>query len=285
VSDAVVVKTPEAVREQVSAGQSVGLVPTMGALHEGHLTLIRRAAAENDVVVVSVFVNPTQFNDPGDLARYPRGLEADVAMASGVGATVVYAPEAETMYPEGFATSVHVGGMTGLWEGESRPGHFDGVAVVVSMLLNQVRPNRSYFGEKDFQQLAMVRRMHRDLWLPGEIVGVPTVREPDGLAMSSRNVRLTPKGRAMATSLYEALAAMREAAVSGERTALRLAILGAVIVKRTPEIELDYLQIVDPETLEPVEVVRPGARAIVAAVIDEVRLIDNMELLPGDDSA
>jgi pantoate--beta-alanine ligase len=285
VSNAVVVKTPEAVRERVAAGQSVGLVPTMGALHEGHLTLIRRAAVENDVVVVSVFVNPTQFNDAGDLARYPRALEADVALASGAGATVVYAPEAETMYPEGFATSVHVGGMTGLWEGESRPGHFDGVAVVVSMLLNQVRPDRSYFGEKDFQQLAMVRRMHRDLWLPGKIVGVPTVREPDGLAMSSRNVRLTADGRSMATALHEALAAMREAAASGEQSSLKLAILGAVIVKRAPEIALDYLQIVDPETLDPIEVVKPGARAIVAAMIDEVRLIDNMELLPGDGAA
>lgn len=284
-SDAVVVKTPGAIRERVSPGQTVGFVPTMGALHEGHLTLIRRAAAENDVVVVSVFVNPTQFNDPDDLAKYPRVLEADAALASEAGATLVYAPEAETMYPEGFATSVRVGGMTGLWEGESRPGHFDGVAVVVSMLLNQVRPDRSYFGEKDFQQLAMVRRMHRDLWLPGEIVGVPTVREPDGLAMSSRNVRLTAEGRAMATSLHEALAAMREAAVSGERSALKLAILGAVIVKRSPEIELDYLQIVHPETLDPIEVVTPGARAIVAAVIDDVRLIDNMELLPGEGSA
>lgn len=280
-----VVTTPGAVRERVAAGQSVGLVPTMGALHEGHLTLIQRAAAENEEAVVSVFVNPTQFNDAGDLARYPRALEADVALASEAGATMVYAPAAETMYPEGFATSVHVGGMTGLWEGESRPGHFDGVALVVSVLLNQVRPDRSYFGEKDFQQLAMVRRMHADLWLPGEIVGVPTVREADGLAMSSRNVRLTADGRAMATSLHEALAAMREAAVSGERSALKLAILGAVIVKRSPEIELDYLQIVHPETLDPVEVVSPGSRAIVAAVIDEVRLIDNMELLPGDGPA
>lgn len=143
-----VVSTPEAVRAARGSGQSVGLVPTMGALHEGHLTLIRRAAAENDEVVVSVFVNPTQFNDPVDLAAYPRALAADVALAESAGATVIYAPEASTMYPVGFATTVHAGGMTELWEGESRPGHFDGVATVVTMLLNQVRPDRSYFGRR-----------------------------------------------------------------------------------------------------------------------------------------
>lgn len=279
-TNAVVLATPAEVLDARQPGQSVGFVPTMGALHEGHLTLIRRAASENDVVVVSIFVNPTQFNDAADLASYPRVLQADVALAESAGATVIFAPEASTMYPEGFATTVHAGGITSLWEGESRPGHFDGVATVVSMLLNQVRPDRSYFGEKDFQQLAMVRRINRDLWLPGEIVGVPTVRETDGLAMSSRNVRLSAEGRAMAPALHAALVAMREAANAGEESALKLAILGAVMVKRSPEIELDYLQIVDPYTLDPVDVVRPGARAIVAAIIDDVRLIDNMELVP-----
>lgn len=264
-------------------GQSVGFVPTMGALHEGHLALVRRAVAENDGVVVSIFVNPTQFTDPADLERYPRTLERDVAEAARGGADLVYAPAVETIYPRGFATRVHVSGLTEPWEGEARPGHFDGVATVVSILLNQVRPDRSYFGEKDLQQLAMVRRMHRDLALPGVIVPCPTVREPDGLAMSSRNVRLSPEDRAAAPVLYEALTAMREAARAGERSALKLALLGAVLVRRAPRIVLDYLQVVDPVTLEPLEDVTPGARAIVAATIGDVRLIDTLALLDEDD--
>ena len=259
--------------------QSVGLVPTMGALHEGHLSLIRRAAAETDLVVVSVFVNPTQFTDPADLARYPRSLEADAELAASAGANLIYAPTVETIYPPGFSTRVHVAGLTDPWEGESRPGHFDGVATVVSILLNGVRPDRSYFGEKDFQQLAMIRRMHRDLSLPGEIVTCATVREPDGLAMSSRNVRLGADDRAAAPALNEALAAMREAANAGERSALRLAILGAVMVKRVPQFDLDYLQVVDPATLDPVDLIVPGSRAIVAATIGGVRLIDNLALV------
>lgn len=275
----IVVHTPAEIAAHRACGQSVGLVPTMGALHDGHLSLIRRAAAETDLVVVSVFVNPTQFNDPSDLERYPRTLEHDTELAASTGAALVYAPAVETIYPPGFATNVHVADLTDPWEGESRPGHFDGVATVVSILLNQIRPNWSYFGEKDFQQLAMIRRMHRDLALPGAIVPSPTVREADGLAMSSRNVRLDADDRAAAPTLYEALAAMREAAVAGERSALKLAILGAVMVKRAQQFELDYLQVVDPLTLEPVEAVVPGARSIVAATIGGVRLIDNLALL------
>lgn len=274
-----VVHTPAELAALRTSGQSVGLVPTMGALHEGHLSLIRRAAEENGFVVVSVFVNPTQFNDPLDLERYPRSPEADTAVTASAGAHLIYAPAVDTIYPPGFATNIHVVGLTDPWEGESRPGHFDGVATVVSILLNQIRPGRSYFGEKDFQQLAMIRRMHRDLALPGEIVSCPTVREPDGLAMSSRNARLNAEDRAATPALYEALAAMREAANAGERSALKLSILGAVMVKRAPQFELDYLQVVDPVTLDPVEVVVPGSRAIVAATIGGVRLIDNLALI------
>jgi pantoate--beta-alanine ligase len=275
-----IVHTPGALADLREPGHTVGLVPTMGALHDGHLSLIRRAAAGNDAVVVSVFVNPAQFNDPADLERYPRDLGRDAALASGAGATVVYAPEVGTIYPEGFATTVSVAGVTESWEGESRPGHFDGVATVVTILLNQVRPDRSYFGEKDFQQLAMVRRLHRDLALPGQIVGCPTVREPDGLAMSSRNARLGPREREAAPRLHEALATMAGAAQAGETSALRLATMGAVLLRRSPEIHLDYLQVVDPLTLEPLDDIRPGARAIVAATIGGVRLIDNLALLP-----
>lgn len=279
---ATIVTTPLALAAEIPPQATVGFVPTMGALHQGHLALIRQAASENDVVVISIFVNPTQFDDPADLAKYPRNLQRDVDLAASAGARLVYAPEAGTVYPDGFATSVHVSGVTELWEGESRPGHFDGVATVVSILLNQVRPDRAYFGEKDFQQLAMVIRMHRDLHLPGAIVPVPTVREPDGLAMSSRNVRLSPTGRAVAPALYEALQAMQFAVAEGERAAMRLIIAGAVLLKRHPQIDLDYLQIVDPQTLEPLDTVEPGARAIVAASIDGVRLIDNLDLLPGE---
>jgi pantoate--beta-alanine ligase len=281
---AMVVTTPLALAAEVPAGSTVGLVPTMGALHEGHLTLIRQAARENDLVAVSIFVNPTQFTDATDLAKYPRNLDRDVELAASAGAALVYAPEVGTIYPAGFATTIHVDGVTDLWEGESRPGHFDGVATVVTILLNHVRPDRSYFGEKDFQQLAMVTRLHRDLHLPGKIVPVGTVREPDGLALSSRNVRLSATGRSIAPALYESLAAMRAAVEEGERSAMRLIIAGAVLLKRHPAIDLDYLQIVDPATLAPIETVEPGSRAIVAATIDGVRLIDNLALLPGEGS-
>jgi pantoate--beta-alanine ligase len=273
-------RTPADLAALRQPGRSIGLVPTMGALHEGHLSLMRRAAVENDLVVVSVFVNPTQFNDPADLEKYPRDLEGDATLAMTAGADVIYAPEVNTIYPEGFVTTVSVSGVTELWEGESRPGHFDGVATVVTILLNQVRPDRAYFGEKDFQQLAMVRRLRRDLSLPGEIVGCPIVREADGLAMSSRNVRLNEAERAVAPVLYEALSAMRGTARDGETSALKLAILGAVLVKRAPLVALDYLQVVDPATLQPVEVVTPGSRAIIAATIGGIRLIDNLALLP-----
>jgi pantoate--beta-alanine ligase len=276
-----ILHTPAELDARHEPGRTIGLVPTMGALHEGHLSLMRRAAAENDLVVVSIFVNPTQFNDPSDLAKYPRTLERDAELAATAGVDLIYAPEVSTIYPDGFATTVTVSGVTDLWEGESRPGHFNGVATVVSILLNQVRPGRAYFGEKDFQQLAMVRRMQRDLSLPGQIVPCPTVREPDGLAMSSRNARLAPAQRAAAPVLYAALSAMREAALAGETSALRLAIAGAVLIRRVPAFTIDYLNVVDPETLAPLESLAPGARAIAAATIGGVRLIDNLELIPG----
>ncbi len=281
IARAAVVTTPAAWRDLRAAAQpgaSAGLVPTMGGLHEGHLSLIRRAAAENDLVVVSVFVNPMQFGDPADLENYPRSLDRDLELASDAGASVVYAPAVETIYPAGFATSVHVSGVTERWEGESRPGHFDGVATVVTILLNQIRPDRAYFGEKDWQQLVLIRGMHTDLALPGTIVACPTVREADGLAMSSRNSRLRDEERAAATVLWRALTAMREMTGTGEADALKLALMGAIIIRREPAVTLDYLQVVDPETLEPVDIVRPGSRAIVAAMVGSTRLIDTMAL-------
>lgn len=278
-----IVRTRAALRTALdaSSGASVGLVPTMGALHQGHLSLIRRAAAENEAVVVSVFVNPAQFNDPTDLATYPRDLTRDAALAFGAGATLIYAPAIEEIYPAGFATTVHVRGITGRWEGASRPGHFDGVATVVSILQNQVRPDRAYFGEKDFQQLTMIRRMHADLALPGEIVACPIVREPDGLALSSRNARLDAESRQHALSLSRALRAMRDQVAAGERNVGRLREMGERILR---DVALDYLAIVDPGTLQPLETLEPGARALVAATVGGVRLIDTMQLM-GDPMA
>lgn len=282
ISRAVIVMTPAQWRElrEVRPDARVGLVPTMGALHEGHLSLIRRAAAENDLVVVSVFVNPAQFDDPADLERYPRMIDRDIELAAGAGAAAIYVPDVETIYPGGFATHVHVSGVTEHWEGESRPGHFDGVATVVTILLNQIRPDRAYFGEKDWQQLVMIRKLHADLSLPGKIVACPIVREADGLAMSSRNGRLSDVERAAATVLPRALTAMREMAQTGETDALKLALMGAIIIRREPSVTLDYLQIVNSLTLEPVDPVHPGARAIVASTVGSTRLIDTMALLP-----
>ena len=256
-----------------------GLVPTMGALHEGHAALIAGSAAANPATVVSIFVNPTQFADPGDFARYPRSLARDAVFAGAHGATILFAPTTEEMYPAGFATSVEVAGLGERWEGAARPGHFRGVATVVARLLGLVRPARAYFGEKDFQQLQIVRRLHADLALPGEIVGWPTVREPDGLAHSSRNTRLSLDGRRSAVALPRALRAMAALART-EDDAAALVAAGEAVLREATGVHLDYLAVVDPATLAPVPRLVPGARAIVAAEVGEVRLIDNVELVP-----
>jgi len=255
-----------------------GLVPTMGALHAGHLALIGRSAAENDRTVVSVFVNPTQFDDPADLARYPRDGARDAVLAAGAGADILFAPAVESIYPPGFATVVEVGGPSARWEGAARPGHFRGVATVVTTLLNLVRPARSYFGEKDFQQLQVVRRLHIDLALPGKIVGCETVRDPDGLALSSRNARLLPDERRQAAVVARTLLRMADLAAAGERDAARLIAAGQAEVAIEPAVAIEYLAVVDPATLEPVTAVEPGTRAIVAAHVGAVRLIDNLAL-------
>jgi pantoate--beta-alanine ligase len=262
------------------AGAAPGLVPTMGALHAGHLSLIRRSAAENDRTVVSVFVNPTQFSDPIDLARYPRDLAGDAAQAAAAGADLIFAPPPEIVYPSGFTTTVDVAGLTERWEGEFRPGHFRGVATVVAILLNAVRPAVAYFGEKDYQQLAVVRRLHRDLMLPGRIAGCPTVRDDDGLALSSRNVRLTPEQRAHATAVPRTLFRIAARVESGERDVASLIDDGRSVLAEVHDLSVDYLAIVDPTTLEPIATVAPGSRALVAVRLGEVRLIDNVELDP-----
>ena len=278
------VRTREELRAALG-GARPGLVPTMGALHEGHLALIARAAGENPLTVVSVFVNPTQFTNRDDLARYPRDMGRDRDHAGRAGADLIFAPEVETIYPSGFATAVDVGELGARWEGVSRPGHFRGVATVVTILLNLVRPARAYFGEKDWQQLQVIRRLHRDLALPGEIVGCPTVRDDTGLAWSSRNARLTDADRALAGHIPQAIAAVRRAAAAGERDVSRLEALGRKELNR-PGIAVDYLAIVDGESLEPLSTLAPGARLIVATDVGGTRLIDNgaIEAAGSDDA-
>ncbi len=282
-TEPVVLTTPAEIARWRHEGR-LGLVPTMGALHAGHASLIDRAAAECDDVVVSIFVNPTQFNDPRDLERYPRPFERDLAVARHHGATAIYAPAVETLYPAGHTTTVHVAGITARWEGASRPGHFDGVATVVSILLNQVRPDRAYFGEKDWQQLAMLRRMSADLSLPGEIVACPLVRDDDGLALSSRNARLSPAEREAALVIPRTLEMMRAQVAAGERSVLTLLTFGGALLAGEQRIRVEYLTIVDPATLEPVETIIEGARALVAARAGDTRLIDTMDLTVGDDT-
>lgn len=273
-----------ALEAERSAGRQVGLVPTMGALHAGHRSLIERAAAECDTVAVTVFVNPLQFDNRGDLAAYPRTLPADVALATSAGATIVFAPAVTEMYPDHPAppaTTVHVSGLTDRFEGASRPGHFDGVATVVTKLLAMAGRCRAYFGEKDLQQLAVVRRLAADLSLPVDVVGCPTVREPDGLALSSRNARLSQDERRAATALYRALEAGAAALASAEPDvgAARRAMVGVLAAE--PLVTLDYAEVVDPATFEVPSEPRGDLRLVVAARVGEIRLIDNLPVRAG----
>lgn len=269
----IVVTTRHELHESL-AGFRPGLVPTMGALHEGHLALIERSARENDQTVVSIFVNPTQFGNQSDLARYPRDIERDSALATEAGATHVFAPSVDTIYPPGFDSWVEVGDLANRWEGASRPSHFRGVATIVTILLNLVRPARSYFGKKDYQQLQIIRRMHEDLALPGMIVACETVRAPDGLALSSRNMLLSTADRERATAIPRAIDAIRQAAANGEGDVGRLQELGRSILEREG-LAVDYLAIVDNVELKQLTVVNREARLLVAVELGGVRLIDN----------
>jgi pantoate--beta-alanine ligase len=262
-------------------GGRVGLVPTMGCLHDGHLSLIRRAAADCDAVVVSVFVNPTQFNDPADLAAYPRDEDTDVALASGAGATIVFTPGVDEMYPNGFATTVRItGALTETLEGAVRgPDHFWGVATVVTKLFAMVQPDVAYFGQKDAQQCVVVGRLVADLNLPVELVICPTVREADGLAMSSRNVRLDEHDRKQALGLVEGLDAATTVIRAGEADA---SVVAAVVTKTLlgRGVDPDYVAVVDAETLAPLSRIDRRAIIAIAAPIGRVRLIDNIVVEP-----
>jgi pantoate--beta-alanine ligase len=256
-------------------GRTIGLVPTMGALHEGHLSLIHAARADNDVVVVSLFVNPAQFNEASDLAAYPRDEPTDARAAAAAGADLLFAPPVEEVYPPGFATTVRVAGLTEHLEGEHRgAGHFEGVATVVTKLLNMAQPDVAYFGRKDAQQAAVIRRLVRDLDIPVRIEVRPTVRERDGLALSSRNVHLKGADRERALALSEALTAARDAVRSGERDPDAVVAAGRAAMARRG-VEPEYVAVVDPDDLVAVERINGAVLVAVAARVGTTRLIDN----------
>lgn len=274
-----IVRDVASVRAAVAGAGRVGLVPTMGAFHEGHLSLVRAARAACDLVVVWLFVNPTQFNEAADLAAYPRDEERDAALAAACGADILFAPTVEEVYPAGYATTVTVAGIADVLEGAQRPGHFAGVATVVAKMFNMVGPDVAFFGAKDAQQVAVVRRMVADLDLPVEIEVLPTVREPDGLAMSSRNVRLSPDDRRRATALHRGLSTARDAVAAG----LRDPVAVAAVVERAlagEGLTAEYIAVVDPGSFAPVASVDRPALVALAVRVGPVRLIDNMVVTP-----
>ncbi len=260
------------------AGRTLGFVPTMGALHEGHLSLVRASKSRCDVTAVSIFVNPLQFGPSEDLAKYPRTLERDAQLLKELGVDLLFIPGVDEMYPGGAQTYVLVEELSNKLDGASRPGHFRGVATVVSKLFEIVRPDYAFFGQKDAAQVAVLRKMASDLNLDVEVIVCPIVREPDGLAMSSRNVYLSSEQRQQALVLNRSLLRVQEAAEAGECDAARLIEMGAQVIATEPGVRLDYFAIVDPNTLNPVTDVSRGALVAVAAYVGQTRLIDNVVL-------
>ena len=263
-------------RQARAEGRSAGFVPTMGALHTGHLSLVRAALGECQPLIASIFVNPSQFGPNEDFQKYPRAFEADAQKLEDAGVDYLFAPEAAEIYPPGFRTWVNVEGLSDRLEGRVRPGHFRGVTTVVLKLLEIVQPQKAFFGRKDAQQARIIRQMARDLHLDSEIVVCPIVREADGLAMSSRNAYLNPKERRAATILFRALDGARASIARGERDALRITAAMREALRSEPLAEADYVELVDAETLEPVTRLRGACLALLAARIGPVRLIDNL---------
>jgi pantoate--beta-alanine ligase len=279
-----VVTTVAQLRETLAAvrraGKRIALVPTMGALHEGHLSLVRAAQAECDYTVVSIYVNPSQFGPGEDLATYPRTMQADLAALAGCRADLVFAPASEEVYRPGHATWVEVGGVAEPLEGACRPGHFRGVATIVLKLLGMVQPDAAYFGQKDCQQTRVIQRMAADLDLPVTIRVCPIVREPDGLAMSSRNRRLSPAARQRALVLWQSLLLARDLVARGERRAAAIAVQMREMIEIADDARIDYVALVDPDTLRPVETIAGPTLAALAVKIEDTRLIDNCLLEP-----
>ena len=260
---------------------SWGLVPTMGYLHEGHLSLVRQAKRENDRVSVSIFVNPSQFNDPGDLAGYPRNLERDLALLEAEKVDLVWTPSADTVYPPHYQSYIEVEQITRPLEGAARPDHFRGVATVVAKLFNVFQPRRAYFGQKDAQQVAVIKRMVEDLNFNLEVVVHPIVREADGLALSSRNAKLSEAARQQATCLYRALSAAKNAIIEGERDAAQLRARMRMVIEAGDMTRVDYVSVAHPDTLEELETVEESALLSLAVFVDGIRLIDNMPVEDG----
>ena len=267
-------------RSATISGKRVGLVPTMGALHEGHLSLVRAAKAKCDVVAVSLFINPAQFGPNEDFSKYPRTFERDRELLETEGVHLLFAPSVDEMYPKGAATYVTVENLSEKLCGKSRPGHFRGVTTVVSKLLHIVEPHAAFFGQKDAAQATIIRRMVRDLNIPVEIVVCPIVREPDGLAMSSRNAYLDPRQRKSALVLYRSLMRVQELFNHSERKAARLIAAGKEVFAQEPSVRLDYFEIVDPANLESLSHLSQRSLVAVAAFVGTTRLIDNIELGP-----
>jgi pantoate--beta-alanine ligase len=274
----IVTTLPELRAARMFLSSPVGFVPTMGYLHAGHISLVQAAKTDSAGVVASIFVNPTQFGPNEDLTRYPRDLPRDLVLLEAAGVDLVWTPTVDVMYPPGFQTWVEVDGLTHLLEGELRPGHFRGVTTVVAKLFHSVTPDKAYFGQKDAQQAAVIRRMTRDLDFPIEIVVCPTIREIDGLAMSSRNGFLNPEQRQAATVLFRALSAAKSAFDAGERAALRLCALVTEMVAAEPLAKLQYISCTDYDTLEELETVRAKALLSMAVLLGKTRLIDNFVL-------
>ncbi|HEX7424919.1 MAG TPA: pantoate--beta-alanine ligase [Terriglobales bacterium] len=269
-----------ACRDARATRKRLGLVPTMGALHEGHLSLVRAAKAQCDAVAVSIFVNPTQFGPTEDLSKYPRQFDRDCRLLEKEGVEILFAPPVEEIYPDGAVTWVLVEGLSEKLDGRSRPGHFRGVTTIVSKLFHILEPEAAFFGQKDAAQLAVIRRMVQDLNFPVEIVACPIVREPDGLAMSSRNAYLNREERGSALVLQRSLRHAQQEFQAGERIAARLISAAKEVFAREPQVALDYFEIVDPDTLDPVERISQKTLVAVAAYIGSTRLIDNTVLDP-----
>ena len=283
-----IAETRAAIAAAHAAGKTVGLVPTMGALHAGHYSLIDAAREQCDFVVVSLFVNPTQFCPGEDLAAYPRTLQADAAGCLARGADLLFAPAVDEIYPDGPSGGLTTVSMTHLPDrlcGASRPGHFDGVCTVVAKLFNIATPDAAFFGAKDFQQASIIQRMVRDLDMPIDVVVCPTVREPDGLAMSSRNVYLSAAERTQATALHRSLVAAAQAVAQGAAPADVIATIREILTRDAPAGEVEYIHLVDPATLADVQTTAGGCRAILAVRFGRTRLIDNAWLPPADRSA
>ncbi len=266
----------EYVQKQRQAGKTIGFVPTMGALHEGHLSLIRQAAKENDIVVISIFVNPTQFGPKEDFKKYPRPMAKDLRLAKSAGADVIFNPKAEEMYPAGYQTYVEVGKIAEGLCGASRPGHFRGVATIVAKLFNAVPADKAYFGQKDYQQTQVIKQLVKDLNISAQIVACPIIREKDGLAMSSRNQYLSPKERKSATCLYEALKIAKAMINSGIKDVSKTKKEMRNIIESNLSARVDYIEIVDAETMQSVTRIKGKVTIALAVFIGKTRLIDNV---------